>query len=163
MQLSATHPNMIPGMRDKRVEFYSVEGGVECMHNGRNWTYSEFPAFMRAIIQNDMLQNPELVCKINDKWMNEAELMETYIATYFGRLDGVADIDEHGKVNRELNPFSCAELKVLQLGHLPDKLIADRLFIQKCTVEGHWKRMRNKTGLTNKVELAMMAVKYDLI
>lgn len=106
----------------------------------------------------------------------------------FGGLDDTADINENNKIQeaeyvpcskRGICPFEgegcCtievthgvflgkAELAVVRLCFLPDKLIADQLFISTETVKNHMTNSRKKIGLKSGKELVRWATIKGII
>lgn len=106
----------------------------------------------------------------------------------FGGMDNTPDIDENNVIQeaeyvpcskRGTCPFegvgcvtvevsagvflSKAELAVVRLCYLPDKLIADRLFISTETVKNHNANSRKKIGLASSKELVWWATVKGII
>lgn len=59
--------------------------------------------------------------------------------------------------------LSKAETEVFKLVNLPDKEIADKLFLSVLTVQKHFKNIREKTQFANKIEMAIWATKKGII
>ncbi len=164
--MEISHKNMLPGILNKEVEFFAVgDHKVEAIHDHGFFKFNELPEFVYNIIRKLM--------GVVDASMEE---MESFVFDHFGGLDHEADIDEKGKVSCteymeshdrvELSngqAITHSELRVLKLALLPDKIIADQLFISTTTVLTHWQNMRHKTGLGGKVELAVLATKKGII
>ncbi|QTE37524.1 helix-turn-helix transcriptional regulator [Mucilaginibacter gossypii] len=53
--------------------------------------------------------------------------------------------------------LSPSEMEVFKRVMLADKVIADQLFISVETVKKHFQNIRRKTGLSNKIEIAIWA------
>lgn len=162
-----SHKNMLPGILNKEVEFFAVgDKKVRAFHDSDLYkNFCDLPEYIFTIIRSQM-NRP-------DADMLE---MEEYVFDHFGGLDREADIDEAGNVccteymeshdRVELSngqSITHSELRVLKLALLPDKIIADQLFISTTTVLSHWQNMRHKTGLGGKVELAVLATKKGII
>lgn len=162
-----SHKNMLPGILNKETEFFAVDTNkVNAFHDSKLYkSFQELPENIFSTIRS-LMNNPN------------ASLveMEEYVFEHFGGLDHEPDLDESGKAScteymeshdrLELSngqAITHSELRVLKLALLPDKIIADQLFISTTTVLTHWQNMRHKTGLGGKVELAVLATKKGII
>lgn len=165
--MEIAHKNMLPGILNKEVEFFAVgPKKVMAFHDGELVkNFHELPEFIFSIIRS-LMSNPNA----------DLVQMEEYVFERFGGLDHEPDIDTEGNASCaeymethdhvELSngqAITHSELRVLKLALLPDKIIADQLFIATTTVLSHWQNMRNKTGLGGKVELAVLATKKGII
>jgi DNA-binding CsgD family transcriptional regulator len=161
-----SHKNMLPGILTKDVEFYAVgEKNVEVIHDHNFFQFEDLPQFIHDRIRVEM--------NAADASLEE---MEHFVYENYGGLDLEPDINVAGKFScreymetREImdlgngHHITSCEMKVLKLVDLPDKLIADKLSISTTTVLSHMQNMRAKTGLVNKVELAILATKKGII
>lgn len=172
------HTNILAGTLDNQVEFIAPEvEQVICLNNGKRLSFEEFPAWIIEAIKNDMLENPQFLKELGITEINNPSIFK-YTYEMYGGLDQEADIDAKGNFNHseyfegsvrkslpvgEGQHLTKSEIAVLKLAHLPDKLIADQLCNSIETILSHWQNMRNKTGLTGKVELAIWATKKGII
>lgn len=164
--MEVTHNNMLPGILTKEVEFFKVsETEVMAIHDSGIKSFRNLPAWIYEIVQRGM-NNASAT-------MDE---MEAWVADHFGGLDPYADITINGEIGRPEyidtqksfdlgngSHLTSSELRVLKLIQLPNKLIADTLFLSVTTVESHWQNIRIKTGLLNKPELTHFATRNGII
>lgn len=160
------HNNMLPGILTKEVEFFKIsDTEAMAIHAGAIKTFRSLDQWIYDVIKKSM-------CNLNAT----IEEMEAYVVEHFGGLDGDPDITINGETgnpefNGTLNKFDLGngyhltpcELRVLELIEMPNKLIADKLFVSVATVESHWQNIRTKTGLANKPELTRFATRKGII
>lgn len=184
---ASNHSKLIAGMVDQGVEFFVDQNEVKCIHNGRVYSYGEFPEWIMEAVQENMLKYPEAI-KALAQWENlhESDYIRQYIYCRFGGLDFDPDIDKdrrfsfaeyfdcglRGKCKYEGK--LCCTIKVAD-GHLtrtemevlrridePDKLIADAMNISIETVNSHLQNIRRKTGFKNKPQMAIFAAQKGI-
>ena len=93
------------------------------------------------------------------------ELVVNLGGEQFQKMISLGDEDRVTPANMSASELGLTqkELEVLQLVDHADKIIAIRLKISACTVKEHFKNIRFKTGLNNKIEMAAWAAKKGLI
>lgn len=182
------HNRLPAGLMDKSVEFYVHRNQVYCLHDGSKYAFEDFPKWILDVIEDDMLKYPEAI-KSLASWENlqEDDYIRQYIYCRFGGIDSEPDIDENKEIHHS-EYFDCGlrgvckyegklcpslkvangyisprELDHLKLIQLPDKQIADKLHISIDTVFSHKQNIYAKTGMKNKVELAVLASKKGII
>lgn len=175
--MAFNHHNLLAGTLDNQVEFFAPEKDmIMCVNSRRILTFEEFPRWVIDLVRLDMLENPCILKELNITEITNVTIYK-YIYEMFGGVDLQADIDTNGKINHseyfeagmrrniqvECGHLTKCEIEVLKLAHLPDKLIADKLFNSTDTILSHWQNIRRKTGLSNKTELAIWAVKKGII
>ncbi|WP_231489864.1 response regulator transcription factor [Pedobacter sp. Leaf170] len=185
---SRNHSKLIAGLVDKGVEFFVHQNEIKCVHDGKTFTYEEFPQWIFDKISDDMLSNPEAL-KSLAKWENlsQEDYMRQYIYCRYGGLDTEPDISVEGELSYaeyfdcglrgtcNYEGKLCCTIKVAN-GHLTKseieilkridksyKIIADELFVSTDTVSGHIQNIMKKTELNNKVELAIFATKKGFV
>jgi len=183
------HPKLYAGIADKGVEFFINRNDIWCFHAGKIYKgYENIPEHIIEMVRQDMLKHPEALKSLAE-WENlsEDDYVRQYIYCRFGGMDEEPDIDKEGKINYT-EYFDCGlrgkckyegrlcctikvdqghltktELKVLKRITLLDKEIASELYVSIDTISSHLQSIRAKTGLANKVELAVFAHKKGLI
>jgi len=149
--MTITHKNIIQGLYTKGVEFLAVDKNkVEALHDRRVLKFSELPMFAYKTIK-DLMGNA-------NPSMDE---MEEFVFNRWGGMDDVLDIDENGNPSdpEYLSDFapayfdngkriSDAEMRVLSIIHLEDKVIAERLFLSPNTVHRHFQSMFINSGIS---------------
>jgi len=177
------------GMIDKGVEFFEDLDTriLYCSHDMRQYRWPHFPENVIAIVEKDMLDNPKKLAQLV-KWPNlrDEDRIYRYILCNFGGLDDTPDVDEHGNVHRS-EYYECglrgkcpfegklcdsikvqngfltkAELEVLKYVRLPDKAIADKLNRSPETISTHLQNIREKTGESDKLNLALFAAEKGI-
>lgn len=170
--MTITHNNMFPGLFSKGVEFIAIDvNKVQALHDRKVLDFNELPLFAYETIKN-LMHN-------NDASM---EQMEAFVFGRWGGMDDVLDIDENGVPSdpEYLCEFTAAhfdngtkisdaEMRVLNLIYLEDKVIAERLFISPNTVARHFQSMFINSGISFMVGqnkrnvLALWASKKGII
>ncbi|WP_153846342.1 MULTISPECIES: helix-turn-helix transcriptional regulator [Sphingobacterium] len=175
---------IIGGMIDKTVEiFEDIETRIlYCSHDMRQTMWPNFPSNVMEMIKQDMLNNPKKLEHLA-KWPNlrQDQQIKQYTLCNFGGLDDSPDFDEDGTVHRS-EFYDCgrrgvckfegkicdsiqvkngyltkAELEVLRYIRLPDKSIAEKLNRSPETISTHLQNIREKTGQSDKLNLALFA------
>lgn len=185
------HGQHLPaGLADNSVEFYLFDNEVKCLHKGRTYSYTDFPAEIISLIETDMMSNPKALASLAD-WGIEGpdQQVRQYIACRFGGFDNNPDITADGKIqhkeyfncgrrgscpyegklcstikvaNGELTKREIEVLRAIGLGRL-DKEICDELDISQDTLRTHKDHISFKTGEERKPALAVLAHKLNLI
>jgi DNA-binding CsgD family transcriptional regulator len=185
--------NRIPGgLIENNTEFFTAVINNElqpaCNHAGVTYSFNDTPSAIKAIVYHDMKSRPEIEKGVESMvGSDEVEKLKKYIMCRYGALNTEADIDSEGNISEpEYVPCSlrgncpyeglvCCTIKigsvvlskcetsVFRLVMLPDKLIADKLFLSVETVKKHFQNIRLKTGLNNKIEMAIWATQKGII
>ena len=176
------------GMIDKGAEFFNEGSKLFCVHDYKVHTWPNFPEHVLEVVRNDMMIHSDALESLS-KWENllPSEYVYRYILCRFGGIDDEPDITEDGLISHT-EYFECglrgkckyegklccsikvehgvltkSELEILKRIKSADKAIADELCISPETVATHMQNIRRKTGLGNKVELAVFANEKGLI
>ncbi|MFD2741937.1 MULTISPECIES: response regulator transcription factor [Sphingobacterium] len=178
-----------PGLEDKGVEFYVHNNDIKCLHDGKVYNWGEFPTWILERVLQDMQEHPEVI-KALLEWdlTQEEEMLRQYIICRFGGFDNDPDIDSDGVIdyteyfdcgrrgNCAQEGKLCATIKV-ENGHLtkqellvlklvaeglPNKLIADRLFISEETVSSHNQNIQQKLGVNSKAMMTAFAIRKNI-
>lgn len=185
---NSNHNKLIAGLVDKGVEFFVHQNEVKCVHDGRTYTFDEFPNWIIEKIETEMLNDKEAIKSLS-QWENlsSSDYLRQYIYCKYGGLDSEPDINIQG-ISTTAEYFDCGlrgsckyegklcstikvdhghltktELEVLKRIDKSYKIIADEMNISIDTVSGHIQNIMKKTGLTSKVELAIFATKKGFI
>ncbi|TCV17096.1 regulatory LuxR family protein [Sphingobacterium alimentarium] len=177
------------GMIDKGAEIWEDFDTkiLWCSHNKRQYKWPFFPKKVIDLVKQDMLNNPDKIIYLN-QWPNlrREDRIYRYMLCNFGGLDDKPDFDKHGNVSRS-EYYDCglrgkcqfegklccsikvsngylskSEIEVLKLIRLPDKLIADTLHRSPETISTHLQNIREKTGESDKVNLALFALSIGI-
>lgn len=177
------------GLEDDGVEFYFHKGEIKCLHNGKRYSWHEFPKEIIDRIDQDMTEHPEAIKALLDWDLNtREEMIRQYIICRFGGFDNEPDIDAQGNIDHT-EFFDCGrrgrcthegklctsikaphgnitkqELKVLRLvaRGLQNKEIADQLCISEDTVSTHNQNIQAKLGVSSKTEMVAFAIKKNI-
>jgi len=171
---------ILPG--DNRVEFFAHDFDVLCFHNGKTWSYNEFPDYICLAVIAHMAENPHLVKEVQENTLMDfgGDFSKRYTYYIFGGLNLTPDIDLDGTMNgcdffncdedvpmilsiNNSNPLTKRQIDIMRNVTLPNKHIADRLHISILTVETHMQNIRVHTGLFDKSEMTAVAVKEGMI
>lgn len=177
------------GINCKGAEFLKTEDrNLICIHDKQIYFWPNFPKNIIDIIEEDMMKYPTALACLA-KWQNllPEDYIRQYISCRFGGLDDQPDITPDGKVLHaeyvscrlrgtcEFEGRLClslkadngiitpAEIEVLKRSDLPIKIIAGRLFVTEETVKSHLKSIKEKTGMQDKLQVAVYAHKKGLI
>lgn len=177
------------GINCKGAEFLKTEdGNLICLHDRRICFWPVIPQNILDIIEEDMMKYPTaLACLASWENLLPEDYMKQYIMCRFGGLDDEADISADGKVlhaeyvscrlrgsckyegklclslKADYGIISPAEIAVLKISNQPIKIIADTLCITEETVKSHLKSIKEKTGMQDKLQVAVYAHKKGLI
>jgi DNA-binding CsgD family transcriptional regulator len=181
------------GLIGKSAElFTAVINGVKqpfCLFGGKTLTYEQIPADKKKILMDAMRANPKVEKAMQSMaGQNDDDKLKQFIMCRYGALNCDPDITEDGKLSEaEYVPcdkrgkcsfegigccsilmdngvfLSRAETDVFKLVENADKNIADKLFLSVDTVKKHFTNIRMKTGLHNKIEMAVWAAKKGII
>lgn len=185
--------NRVPGgLHGKTTEFYSVmqnnEVFSEVLFNGMRYSFNDAPNCRKDILRNRLEEKPEAKkAYISMVGNDESKVLEQMSICMFGLLNDDPDIDENGKLsepefvpchkrgNCDYEGIGCSSLTVngiflsksetavFLLCYMPDKLIADQLFLSVQTVKKHFQNIRKKTGFNDKLEMVHFASTKKLI
>lgn len=177
------------GINCKGAEFLKTEDRqLICIHDRQIYFWPNFPKNIIQVIEDDMMKYPSaLACLASWENLLPEDYMRQYIACRFGGLDDQPDVTEDGQVlhaeyvscrlrgqckyegklclslKAENGIISPAEIAVMKLVAQPIKIIADRLCITEETVKTHLKNIKEKTGMHDKLQVAIYAQKKGLI
>lgn len=177
---------------DTRAEIFACsvhDDHAYCIHQGTTVRVCNAPDFIKLAIVNDMICYPDKVKMLQSAGYLEFDiLIEKYARCMSGALDNDPDIVDGvflnheywlcptrntctmqicnpltvGPRNQELTPKEIEHLTLISQG-LYNKEIADRLNCSEETVKVHHKSIYEKTGLSNKAELTLLAYQKNLI
>lgn len=89
------------GLINRGTEFYFNPEikDIECLHDGRTYSWQEIPGDILDIISEDMAKHPEAI-KGMQEWniFDSEEQLKQYIFCRFGGFDFEPDINEHGEI-----------------------------------------------------------------
>jgi DNA-binding CsgD family transcriptional regulator len=153
-------------MLTKEVEFYAIsETEVEAVHNKQFWKFTELPQFAYDVVKAKMKKADATI-----------EEMQQFVLEIWGGLDRNPDIDEFGNAGEPEyvpgvtaacfdngNLVSRAQLRVLQVIHLENKAIAEKLCMSPFTVARHVQDLFSQSGINNRTTLALWAKNKGII
>lgn len=182
--------NRIPaGLMDKGTELFSWNGMAWGLHGGTKLPFVKLPRERRKVIHHKMKSQP-IVEKAMEVLVGtcEKKKLERFSMCQYGAINDQADIDEFGNAsapeyvpcdkrgNCPVEGIGCANILVSEgifltkcetavfiRVKLPDKLIAYELKISTYTVKEHFKSIRVKSGLLNKIEMSAYATQRGII
>lgn len=180
----------IAGVMKGGTETFTFQNEPYTNYQGRTYSYDTTPKSRIRIYTSHMKANPkgERAMEAIVKSDNDKAKVRQWMMCRFGGMDDTPDIDANGVIQeaeyvpcpkRGVCPFegtgcvtvevnqgvflSKAELAVVRLSRLPDKLIADSLHISTETVKNHITNSRKKIGLESKLELVHWATIKGII
>ncbi|HEY1025309.1 MAG TPA: hypothetical protein VGE26_09115 [Sphingobacteriaceae bacterium] len=160
-----------------------------CIYNGILYDFSGTPDCRKEILRKRMKSEPRVEHAMEVMvGPDEERKLAKFTACRYGAMNSDADIDANGNLSepeyvpcgerdtckfqgtgcvsimvREGVFLSKAQTAVFIRVKLPDKNIADELFLSVETVKAHWKAIRKATGLNNKIEIAIWATQKGII
>lgn len=176
------------GVNCMGAEFFKHEDGkLICIHNKGIHFWPNFPQNILDIVEADLMRYPTALACLA-QWQNllPEDYLRQYIFCRFGGVDDQPDITADGKVlhaeyvpcrlrgeckfegklclslKAEYGIISPAEMAVLRISNLPIKNIADELCITEETVKSHLKSIKEKTGMPDKLHVAVYAIKKGI-
>lgn len=170
-------------------EFFASQGRAFVTHKRMILTMDEAPREITGPLYKFMSSNPERLNAYKEMaGENVIDQMNQCVKCMFANLDGVPDIDVNGKItNTEFvscskrgeckfegvgcnlltsingSKISKSEIRVLQLAHLEEKEIAEKLYLSPQTVHRHSQNIRIKTGIRTGKEMAVWAYGKGII
>lgn len=152
----------IAGLNKPGLEIHKSDGRLEAFYKSKQVGFWQLPKQIIDAFRGKMGRRAP-----------KSEV-ECFVATNWGKLDEVPDMDEDGIISspeytggtvffdngQEVSP--CEKL-VLELIELAPHAIADRLYISQNTVNNHIKNLLKKSGLPDAKSLAVFAVRIKLI
>jgi tetratricopeptide (TPR) repeat protein/DNA-binding CsgD family transcriptional regulator len=157
------------GQYDNRIAFQTLEiqlepgdaiyvfsDGFADQFGGEKGKKYKYSSFRKCLLDN-----------FNHPMETQKQMLNDEFENWKGNLEQIDDVCVIGvKINGvEKNNFTKRELEVLlhlQEG-LPSKLIADKMFISKHTVDTYRRRLLAKTGTYNSTELINYCIKKEII
>lgn len=182
--------NRIPaGLMDNGTELFSWNGKAWGLHGGVKLPFVKLPRERRKVIHQKMKSQPAVERAMEVLvGKNEKIKLERFSMCQYGAINDQADIDGHGNISAPeyvpcdqrgecpVEGIGCSnilvadgifltksETAVFIRVKLPDKLIADELNISTYTVKEHFKSIRIKSGLLNKIEISAYATQRGII
>ena len=183
-------PTLPPGLTDSSVEFFADREGMNCLTNGQRHTWDTIPSRIIEMVENNLLDNPEAIAGLIQMGHETRDgKLQQYAFCRFGGFDGNPDITPAGEIlhteyvecgNRGSCRFEgvvCASIRVgndfltkQEINVLkkvasgkPNKAIAAELFISEETVSSHNQNIQRKLSVSCKVEMAIWAVKRNIV
>ena len=181
------------GLTDNSIEFFTMTVcGIQTpmvINSGRLIEFEQTPPLVLDVVKNEMLRYPVIKATLDAIYGNDEMLkLAKFVMCRYGALNNEPDItDKHQISMPEYVPcdqrgscpyegvlcctimvkngvyLSKSETQVFKLVKLPDKNIASKLYLSVETVKTHWQNIRRKTGLNNKIEIAIWATKKGII
>lgn len=171
------------------TEFFSVQNEAYVVHGRKVVTIDEAPKDVTDTLYRFMTSSKERINAYKSMAGDDvSDQMKQCIKCMFANLDGYPDIDDKGRMsNTEFiqcdkrstcefygvgcnkltagngNEISKGELRVLELCHLDEKEIANKLFLSPQTVSRHSQNIRIKTGISSGKEMALWALNKGVI
>ncbi len=167
------------------TETVTINDEPRTTFKGTPYSFNDTPKCRIALYSAHMKRNPigEKAMEGITGSKDDKVKVKQWMMCRFGGLDDTPDIDENDNIQEaeyvpcakrgglcayegkgcctiEVSPgvfLSKAELSVVRLSYLPDKLIADQLFISTETVKNHITNSRKKIGLGSSKELVRWA------
>lgn len=178
------------GLIGKGTETFALNNEPYTIYGGQTYPFDSTPKSRIVLYKEHMKRNPKGE-KAMESITNSKDLMvktKQWMLCRFGGMDNTPDIDENNQIQEaEYVPcskrgsckfegigcctvevskgifLSKAELAVVKLSFLPDKLIAASLFISTETVKNHITNSRKKIGLNSSKELVHWATIKGII
>lgn len=179
------------GLIGKGTETFAIGNEPYTIYNGHPYLFDQTPRSRIELYKNHMKANPqgEKVMESITRSKDDYVKVKQWMLCRFGGIDDTPDINEFDQIQEAeyvpcpkrggLCPFegkgcctvevskglflSKAELAVIRLINLPDKLIASELFISTETVKNHITNSRKKIGLKSSKELVHWATIKGII
>lgn len=178
------------GLIGKGTETFAIGNEPYTIYNGHPYLFDQTPRSRIDLYKNHMKSNPQGEKAMEEITGSKDDKVKVkqWMLCRFGGIDDTPDINEFDQIQeaeyvpcskRGLCPYegkgcctievhkgeylSKAELAVVKLSFLPDKLIADSLYISTQTVKNHITNSRKKVGLKSKLELVHWATIKGII
>lgn len=178
------------GMIGKGTETFAIGNEPFTIYEMKIYPFESTPKSRIALYKEHMHNNPKGELAMEGLTGSKDPLAKTkqWMVCRFGGMDNTPDIDENNVIQeaeyvpcakRGSCPFegigcctievskgvflSKAELAVVRLINLPDKNIADELFICTETVKTHIQNIRKKINRPSKIEVAIWATIKGII
>lgn len=173
------------GLYSKGTETVTINNEPRTTFRGMPYSFKDTPRCRIDLYKAHMKQHPvgEKAMEDITRSKDDEVKVKQWMMCRFGGFDNTPDIDENDNIQEaEYVPcpkrgglcayegkgcctvevakgvfLSKAELSVVRFSYLPDKLIADQLFISTETVKNHLTNSRNKIGLGSTKELVWWA------
>lgn len=92
-----TNNNLLPGILNDDLEFFTVENGVKAITNGNVLNFSELSNEHITLIKAEIEKQPEVKKHLKKMHPNsESKRLEQYVSCRFGGLDYTADLSDKG-------------------------------------------------------------------
>lgn len=178
------------GLIGKATETFAVNDEPYTIYGGKIYQFDTTPKSRIELYKDHMKENQKGEKAMEAITGSKDDFVKTkqWMLCRFGGMDNTPDIDEYNVIQeaeyvpcpkRGSCPFegigcctvevsrgvflSKAELAVIRLVNLPDKNIADTLFISTETVKNHIQNIRKKINAPSKIEVAIWAVIKGII
>ena len=181
-QIAGLMPN------DSTIEIFGIgDQRVLWMQNGKTKYFKDLPTKIYNLLKNAYLEAPKAVEYLSKVSGNTQKQVELYAYYMWGQIDTTPDI-KNGVLSDSENfrdSINCPSLlwnsKNINIGshiltprqliiidsiliqNLPDKAIAAVLGISITTLDFHKAKLLKAVGVTNKMELQKLALKYKVI
>lgn len=184
-------PQRMPGgLIGKGTETFAVGSEPYTIFGGITYPFDTTPKSRINIYVNHMRSNPkgERVMEEMTGSYNDTTKVKQWMLCRFGGMDNTPDIDENNRIQeaeyvpcskRGVCPFegkgcctvevskniflSKAEMAVIRLIRLSDKMIANELFISNETVKTHIQNIRKKISAPSKLDVVYWAAIKGII
>lgn len=178
------------GLIGEGTETFALNQEPYTIFGGMTYTYSTTPRCRIILYNNNMKANPsgEKAMEAITGSTDDEVKVKQWMMCRFGGIDDTPDIDENNQIQEaeyvpcskrgtcEFEGVGCctievskglflskAEMAVMRLILLPDKLIADELYLSTETIKTHIQNIRRKTNKDSKLELAVWATIKGII
>lgn len=178
------------GLEDQNIEIYIHNGELRAIHAGHVISFSALPHNFLEILTAQMLADHNAIkTMISDMGLTDSmEMLKQYVMCNFGNFDGQPDISakdgiiikecwdcgqrgicpgegrlcKHLQCKNDILTRRETEIFFLIIDGKIDKEIASILGISVPTVETLMKRIREKMGVNNRVEIMGWAMKRNI-
>ena len=182
-QIAGLMPN------DSTIEFIGNRRTkqVMWMQNGCNHYFTDIPLEYFLLLKKAYLRDPKAVWFLSSVTPHLNQQVELYTYYLYGEIDSTPDI-KNGKLSASenfrhsrncpsllwnskninirshiLTPRQLIIIDSILIQNLPDKAIAAVLGISITTLDFHKAKLLKAVGVTNKMELQKLALKYKVI
>lgn len=177
------------GLIDGKAEIFQEPKSrrLFCAHDFTIYEWPNFPRKVIRWIRQDMLKHPDAL-ECLGTWENlvKEDRILRYTLCRFGGIDDKPDFNERGEASHS-EYFECglrgkcrfegklccsikvdngfltkSELEVMKYIRLPAKIIASKMNLSGDTISTHLQNIRRKTGMNDKVNLAVFAAEKGI-
>lgn len=161
---------MIPGLKDNAFEFFTENGEVFLIHEGKTYAWKKIPISTLDLIHKAWIlpENSTIRNYIKGYINDHNERLKEFCRIVWGQLDYNPDITIDEKFNFEsLEDYhlSKREKQFIKLvcQDLSDKEIADKMGIAYNTATTYRQNITNKIGVKTKIGIALFAFKDGIV